>query len=338
MPRSNGKWIAAGIVFVAVAVAIAFVFMAGNKKSDTEVTGLLRQTPPEEAKPKPDNAFDEKGRLRGRAGSLSEDSMVPWGFVSDVSDFLVSHYHPAGTRRNPTGKAVFTLGYKQLNMRYGLEVSYFGHDSEEVQGARRQIFDYVFRPGMLTALHTLYAEMFVQDLALKAGQAEREFALPDGSYETRLLNEGEVREFLGMVAGFLREGGRVLSVMAANERVLAMLPEYERASQRVNMAYAEFNSMRESDSQGQVKAGEAIKKAIQGREALRQTVIGAVRRDAGRLSMSDDAIFYLVQWGTRRVADGEGRVQSLSVAGKLLDDVANRLLSAATNGTGLGTA
>lgn len=338
MPKSNGKWIAAGIVLVAVAVAITFVFMAGDKKSDTEVTGLIRQAPPEGAKPKPDNAFDEQGRLRGRAsGSLGEDSMVPWGFVSDMSDYLLDHYYPAGTRQNPTGKAVFTLGYKQLNMRYGLEMSYFGHDSEDVRGARQQIFDYIFRPGMLTALHTLYAETFVQDLALKAGQAEREFVLPDGGYATRPLSEGEVKECLGMVAGFLREGARVLIVMASNERVLSMLPEYEQASQQVNTAYAEFNTQRESGGQDQVKAGDAIKKAIQSREALRQAVVGAVRRDAGRLSMPDDSIFYLVQWGARRATDGEGRTQSLSVAGKLLNDVASRLLSVATNGTGLGT-
>ncbi len=339
MPKPNGKWIAAGIVLVAVVIAFALVYMAGDRKSESEVTGLIRQTPPEGAKPMTDNAFDEQGRLRGRAGgSPGEDSMIPWAFVSDVSDYLVGHYHPAGTRENPTGKAVFTLGYKQLNMRYGLEMSFFGHDGDDVPGARQQIFEYVFRPGMLTALHTLYAETFVRNLALKATQAEREFALPDGSYEVRPLSEGEVKECLGMVAGFLREGGRVLSVMASNERVMAMLPEYELASQGVNKAFAEFNVQRDSAGQDQDKAGEAIKKAIQSREALRQAVVGSVRRDAGRLSMPDDSIFYLVQWGFRRTAGGEGRTQALSVAGKLLNDVASRLLLVATQGTEPGKA
>ena len=141
-----------------------------------------------------------------------------------------------------------------------------------------------------------------------------------------------------MVAGFLREGGRVLSVMASNERVMAMLPEYELASQGVNKAFAEFNVQRDSAGQDQDKAGEAIKKAIQSREALRQAVVGSVRRDAGRLSMPDDSIFYLVQWGFRRTAGGEGRTQALSVAGKLLNDVASRLLLVATQGTEPGKA
>lgn len=332
MSKSSGKWIAAGIVVVAVIAAAAFVFMAG-RKPDTEVMGLIRQAPPEAAKPITDNAFDEQGRLRTKAGGApGEDSMIPWSFVSDLSDFMLDHYQPAGTRQNPTDKAVFTLGYKQLNMRYGLEVSHFAHDSPDVPGARKQVFDYVFRPGVLTALHTLYAESFVQDVAQKAALAEREFQRPDGGFETRTLNGREAAEGLGLMAGFLRDAGRVLRAMGANERIMAMLPEYEEASRQVNLAYSEFNDLRESGGKGLAQAGERIKKAIERREALRQAVVGAVRRDAGRLALQQDAIFYLVQWGARRVAADETRRGSLSVAGKLLDDLANKLNAAAAQG------
>lgn len=339
MSRSSGIWIAVGIVAVAVVAAIAFVFLAGDRRNKTEVTGIVREDPPQEAKPLTDNAFDEQGNLRGRAGgALVEDSMVPWGFLSDLSEFMVEHYHPAGTRQNPTDKGVFTLSYKQLNMRYGLEVSHFGHESLDVRQARQEVFDYVFRPGVLSALHSLYAEPFVQDLALKCAEAEREFVRPDGSPETRVLNERETSECLGLVAGFLRDGGRVLRAMATNERLLAMLPEYEEASRQVNLAYTEFNDLRESGGKGAEQASERIKNTIERREALRRTVIAAVRRDAGRLSLQADEIFYLVQWGARRMGAGDGRGQALDTAAKLLDDVADKLAMAATGGVGAGTA
>lgn len=341
MSKSSGKWVALGVGAVAVtavAVALFVIYGGDDSRGVTEVTGIIRQTPPLEAKPQIDNAFDDEGRLRSRAaGTPGEDSMVPWGFVTDVSEYIVEHYFPANTRQNPSNKGIFTLGYKQLNMRYGLEVSYFGHDGTDENSARKQIFEYVFRPGILTTLHTIYAESFIKDLALKAGEVTREFKQPDGSFEQRPLNSDEVAECLGLVSGFLREGGRVLRAMAANERVLAMLPEYETASRQVNQAYLAFNDLRDADGQKLSRASEDVKQTIEGREELRRTIIKAVRRDAGGLGMSDDSIFYLVQWGARRMAGNPDRNDSLAVAAKLLDDMAGRLGTAAAGAAGAGT-
>ena len=245
----------------------------------------------------------------GLAGSAdpAEDSMFPMRFVADAAAFVVHSYRPPNQAGDP---AMPRMSWQRLNSRYGLDVSAFGHQSESLTGARREIFGHLFSRPVLEMLARIYRQPFLEEL--DAGLESRAFLLRDeDGVRERTLNQAECREFYGRAAAFVRGGAGVLGAYAKHAELRTLWAGYHQAKQAVLQAYADYASL---ETDGAIRrSGQGIQRAIHEREDLRELAIARTRELAGGLpAVTTDAdVLYLAEWAARRLSEDPERAEAL---------------------------
>ncbi|MGE4297749.1 MAG: hypothetical protein AB7E47_06940 [Desulfovibrionaceae bacterium] len=292
------------------------------------------------------NASGFAGPEQGFAPDTSgQDRVVRWAFADTVARLLAEGYYPKGSHPQAVKRGVLLTGVKSLNLELGVRMTGLETGADDLQAARRMVYDYALAPGVQRLLYSLYASRFADALDAWAARQERVFA----SGKPRPLAVDETRELFRLAAAQARGLGGVLASLADMDDPAERMQAYARAMREAMEANAQFirnlqafeaardaapsvkgrivpnAAMRRAEADMQ-RAGDAYQRAIVYRERAKQALIAAVRRgDAA--SLSEDECLYTAMWAFRRLDGRPERKASLATAASLLQDMAALLLA-----------
>ncbi len=267
-------------------------------------------------------------------------------FVTDLSRFIIDHYHPEGSLRNPSSPGFSSLTFKQVNMRYGLDLIGLRHRSTEPDQARDEILSSLLNTTVLDLVYQIHAQRFLEALVPQGLGATKEFTDSGNGTVERQLTRDEVKEMLRLNAGLLDRHARVLDQLAASgeldtavQRLFILEQAAVEANTRFSQARNEFDTLRREQKtqqgvpdnaalqearQRMEEAGAAYMTAIKAREEARQEVLGLVDTD-GQEALNDSRTLYLAKWVYRRLGQAPESRQALGHAASLLKDLADRM-------------
>ncbi len=257
--------------------------------------------------------------------------VVQADFVTDLARYAASHYHPAATRDNDAKRALSTLTFKSLNMRYGTELTGLKHEGQDLEAAREEIFTALMHPIILRVVFDLYADEFTAALAREAHALKRDFATASG-YQSRPLSDAQAAELLRMTAGQARDMGAVFESFARRPELADGVVRYFRAANEVNAAYAAYADAEASGAAASAldAAAETIKQSIKERERLKEAVLAGLRTKGNGLS--DGHILDIATWIARRLQGHDGRIHSIGAIASLSRELADKLDASARQG------
>lgn len=245
----------------------------------------------------------------------AEDSIVGHGFVQDLSRYMVSVYHPAQTKRNPSDQARFDLNLKSLNIRYGVDFPGLNVNPVDTLKSRKTVFSHVFTPKVLEFLHAIYTPLFLNDLENALLGSPR----VQTSGQRADISETQRREMLTLLAAKLRAVGKTVSTLARNASARELVGKYLADAEKVNEAHITFWNL-QSENASSTAVDEAsiqIKTAIQTREMSRQRLLQTIVSTANPQGLDASELIYLAQWVHRRGLESPDVLAQVGVAGDL---------------------
>jgi hypothetical protein len=254
-----------------------------------------------------------------------EDSIVRPAFMMDLALLAAAHFHPAGTRDNPSKKPISTLSFRALNMRYGVDLTGLEHQSRDVLKAREEIFDYVLQPVVMRLVYLIYAGKFVDTLTQIGSNQTRAYISGPNTYEERTLRSADTADMLQIYAADLRGAAACLDVYAGRTELEAAYSRYTAAVTRVNKAYARYMDIEAAGGNLERMADE-IRDAVKNREALKDKLLASLRgKNAAIQSLDDADVLDIAGWAHRRLKADPGRREGLKTAAQLLSSLARRM-------------
>ncbi|NCD26662.1 MAG: hypothetical protein EOL86_13870 [Deltaproteobacteria bacterium] len=252
-----------------------------------------------------------------------EDTVVGHGFVQDLSRYLVSAYHPAKTKRNPSDQAKLALNLKSLNIRYGVDFPGLNVDPMETLKARQTIFAHVFTPTVLEFLQNIYVPLFLDNLEEALRDAPRVLA----SGQQVDISEAQRQEMLNLLAAKMRTVGKTVATLARTANIQELVGKYLADMEKVNEAHITFwNLQTDNASVAAVdQASIKIKAAIQTREMSRQRLLQTIVATANPQGLDASELIYLAQWIHRRGLDNPALLAQVAKAGDLAVKTATAL-------------
>lgn len=257
-----------------------------------------------------ENATAENATLAG-----PEDSIVGHGFVQDLSRYLVSVYHPAQTKRNPSDQSRFDLNLKSLNIRYGVDFPGLNVNPMDTLASRKTVFTHVFTPKVLEFLHTVYTPVFLDNLELALLGSPR--VLTSGQKAD--ISEVQRREMLTLLAAKARAVGKTVAAQARTASIRELTGKYLEDMEKVNEAHITFWNL-QADNASTAAVDEAsikIKAAIQTREMSRQRLLQSIVSTANPQGLDASDLIYLAQWVYRRGLENPALLAQVAAAGDL---------------------
>lgn len=295
---------------VARAVAPQRWQVSGTVANATNAIESINATNTTLANATAENATTENATLAG-----PEDSIVGHGFVQDLSRYLVSVYHPAQTKRNPSDQARFDLNLKSLNLRYGVDFPGLNVNPVDTLASRKTVFAHVFTPRVLEFLHTVYTPLFLDDLERALLGSPR--VLTSGQKVD--ISETQRREMLTMLAAKVRAVGKTVAVLARTASVQELVGKYLADAEKVNEAHIAFWNLQAENAStaAEDEAGIKIKAAIQTREMSRQRLLQTIVSAANPQGLEASDLIYLAQWVYRRGLENPALLAQVATAGDL---------------------
>ena len=247
--------------------------------------------------------------------TVAEDSIVGHGFVQDLSRYMVSVYHPAQTKRNPSDQARFDLNLRSLNIRYGVDFPGLNVNPVDTLKSRKTVFAHVFTPKVLEFLHTVYTPLFLDNIESALLGSPR----VQTSGQRADISEAQRREMLTMLAAKLRAVGKTVSALARTASARELVGKYLADMEKVNEAHVTFwNLQSENASATAVDAARIqIKAAIQTREMSRQRLLQTIVSTANPQGLDASELIYLAQWVYRRGLESPDMLARVATAGDL---------------------
>ncbi len=259
-------------------------------------------------KPFPDGAV-QRGIVAGVEADApspdkgrQDDAVVRVAFIEDLAAWLVAGYQPSA---NGTGRLALNL--QAANLRYGAGMRGLEGIDGDPHEKRAEILNYVFTPGMLTALYKLYIDRFM-DSVERAGEAPR----ADGGRLTAdqraamyTLYAARFRGLSGALQGSvalsdlgeridgLREAAR--RVVAANSRYAELISAFDAARERGDGTRA-AELRRQADA-----AAQSYRQSVLNRELAAADLVRGVRNNPEARNLDDGTLLYIASWVDRRL-------------------------------------
>jgi len=267
---------------------------------------------------------------------VDSDSVILPLFIEDLAKYLVSGYYPASASPATEKGGVISLGPKNLNMRYGVDMTGLSWSGDDVRKGRQSVLRYILTPTMADALYRLYVDKFMSAVEAEAKQLVR-----DVEGEERPLTRREIKEMhlllaqkVMATAGVLRACAIMEDAMvrvdslhmatraafSANERFQVTLHQYQELADNGGDPASIADAKKAMDT-----AGKTYQQAIMQRERTKESLANALRKYKW-VSMQDDAAnIYVAQWVYRRVQDNPRVFPALMTVHERLLDLAERL-------------
>lgn len=275
------------------------------------------------------------------------DKMVSFDFISDLAKYIVSQYHPKGSRPKAKVAAYLSLDFKSLNMRYGTRMTGLEVGGPDIARAREEVLDYVFFTPVLKALYKLYDQGLVDSIVFEGENAQATYVYENGTREAKPLTYEQIAELLNLCADELRENAAVFKTLVDNPVLIDMVARYRQAQLLVQQANTKFQTTLKSLSgpgEGQFKdvpewqrkkeinrTGMELKNALMTRERVREELVQGLKSACKPECADDSNLFYISQWVYRRVEFRPENIKVLGEAAKLMDDLADQMHTRATS-------
>ena len=256
---------------------------------------------------------------------FGDDAVVGSEFIHDLAQYLANNYWPQGSHPSAQKNAHCTASVKDMNRRYGLELTGFSSrrtrsGRRDYYSERRLVLNYAFTPSMLTALSHLYADRLADGLVAAARRQERAV-----NGKKVVMGGKEIAAMLRYYADYSRAAGLSLLAYAESGTAAALVRKalsLEDESARLSADIQEARAVLEIAQAGGRRDDAAAARARLDRsepawrasmQELSRTKAEVVKIMArGRPSPIDnDNLFYMAAWAARR---GQGAQEALRSA------------------------
>ncbi len=261
---------------------------------------------------------------------VQEDSVVPMTFVDDAAQWMASRYVP--------GKGL-RFSFAATNYRYGQTMRGLMPASKggDVISARGELLRYAFNPSMLSALYNLYADRFVAALGDAAEFPNKGKALtPEQTNDMYRAYAKQFQSLSGVLQGIANTPDIFKQVQNAED----LGQESVDIHSKITSAVFDLDQARENKDE---TAENAAQLRIDGLNAQYQRVL-AERNQASRgiattiqqkapaaRGVDADTIIFIAEWVERRQKNHTDALATTSTAASILQDLATRLNTAASN-------
>jgi hypothetical protein len=271
---------------------------------------------------------EEKVVATGR----TDDAVVRVTFIEDMAQWLVNNYRPGiggGDRGSIVG------GIQSANARYGLGMKGLAWMGDDMETGRLDALGYIYSSGMLESVYRLYIGRFMDAVTVAAtrhGQARKP------------LTPAQTEEMLKLYASRFKALSGALQGICALPDLPRRMNALRNATDKVmqtNSAYMEdmfaFSQAMENNDRKTAESArvnmeatsEAYHRAIQSRDALRESITSAVRSSPSARLFSDDDIIFVASWVDRRLRQSTNAIEASKTAAKLFQDIGERFENAA---------
>lgn len=333
MPRQPRKYPLTVIILLIVALAATIFFLTRHEEETVpEGTPLTAPALNPPVASGPPAGMEEANATSAKPARPVEDKVITSAFAEGLADYLVSHYHPAGSGGDPQSPATSTASFKGASQTWGQGLQGLNFQSRDLGQARREIFTYIMGPGMIHGLYDLYVGYFLEVLEERAQSAEKTFSLPDSKTEQRPLSAAQTAEMLRLNAPKIQAMAATLRAIAGRPQVLKELGRYHEAARRAQEANDRFQDLMSRANPADkdvMRLGTALKNAIAAREQIKSGLLDQVRADCGRHCQDDADILYFLLWSARRLQGHADQAPALAAMGEVLEDLSARFLSEA---------
>ncbi|MFP4658251.1 MAG: hypothetical protein ACLFMP_06155 [Desulfonatronovibrionaceae bacterium] len=253
----------------------------------------------------------------GKSGEVSEpeDEVITRGFVRDLARLVFDHYVP-GTQNGTD--AEFTLTFREVNSRYGLNMYGLQAEGSSVVDMRNFLFKYLFRKKVLQFLADEYTPIFVRELVSVARSTPKTVPGPNGEKTKVVLEDSQISDMFVRLSTRVKEVSRILAGCAEKENI-ELLHSYIQAEEEVRNAYHSYWQKDKEGNQTQELGGK-IKEAISGREQARKKLHRALGNSEGSVQA-----VYIAKWAFRRLDSGVCGPDCLKTLSTLGSEVALKL-------------
>ena len=266
------------------------------------------------------------------APPVTEDNVVRPLFVEDVARWLTARFHPAKDGGS------LQVGVQAMNLRFGGQMPGLTRPESASRdiSSRAAVLRYAFNPPMLTALYELYVERFLEALRAAAEHPR------DGKPLTPTQVDALYKACAGHAAayaGALRAIGEWEDFNDRMRQAAALLRQAMDMHQQMTEAIFTLDSARESGSQARVEAAQLrasganaqYQKRLDEYRAAQHALCADLRKASPQAkSLGDDTLIYIAAWMERRLSENPQSRQTALTAARLLDDLAQRLRTAAS--------
>lgn len=256
---------------------------------------------------------------------VTEDKVVTFSFVESLADFMLNGFSP----RDKQGKPATMTSARSANIYFGNELDGFAVTGDDIRTARQSVLDYVFTPEMLETLADLYTPVFMAHIVDTARTDQRQYRVGSET-ELRTLSDPEISAMLRLNALKMDQASSMLHALANDSEITALAGKYLGAAKAVERANAQLQTAIAEDKKNTAQSGQRLKQAILQRERLKASVVSRLKKACP--SCSDADLFYIAQWGYRRVLnEPDKRLKAFSQAADILSRIAEEFRSRAAN-------
>ena len=272
-----------------------------------------------------EEAESDSASVTMRVATPATDRVMTPAFIKDLASFLATAYHPAATRHNAGNRGMTTMTFKRVNMRYGVDLTGLDVDRKDTAKGRGEALSHLMSPIVMRLAFDLFSDSFVEELAAQAASQSREFS-NGGSFATRKLRDGHVREMLKLYAAQVRDAGKMFQAYASRPDLVAAMRRYFEAAEAVNAAYGKYAD-REAVGAPQ-KELDAISVEIQNtiktRDAMRAGLVkGAAPAPGSQLTKAD--ALDIAAWIYRRLKRDPEAINAIGAIASLSKELADKL-------------
>lgn len=259
--------------------------------------------------------------------ALTPDIPVTKDFITDLALYAATAYHPARTRTNPTDQPIINLGFKQLNMRYGVHLTGLDHMAEDKIEARKKLLDVMMSPTILNIAHTMYAQAFIRELLKQAKLQTRDFR-QGNTVTTRTLNTAQVHEMVHLYATKIHDSGACFSAVASHPTLLKTMNQYFHAVQQADEAFIAYHEAEAAGAGTQEleTLAKEIKKTILAKEYLQANIL--IWGNPKTSSLSQGEVLEIASWVYRRIQERPDNIAAIKSIAHLADKLAGSLFDA----------
>ncbi len=275
------------------------------------------------------------------------DYVITNYFIQDLTEYMLAHYSPPHTKKNPREKGQVRLNFKSLNARYGLELTGFKYRGDDPQEARQEILSQIMDKEVLENIYDLYLPEFIEQFLQAAQEKKWVFVTAEGEQQKRGLSKDQLAELLENKSAYMSDLAHVFNSLAHDETTTKLVKDYLQHEQdavhanyvlnqeqnRVRLLRKQAQKLEEKDQELQIDIAQAeqdmdaaaqdYRRAIQQRERAREALITEIRAQDRPQDLEGHDILFVAEWVQRRFVQGQNQ-GAVAMVAQILQDLAQQ--------------
>lgn len=276
---------------------------------------------------------------------VSKEDIITKYFLQDLIEYILEQFYPPQSKNNQNDIAKSNLSFKEVNARYGLQLTGLRYESESLDRARREILNKVLQPQRLNRIFSRYVDEFINKLEKKAEAKEYEFVEKKGEIEKRKLEPAHIREMFRLNSKYLQDVATVFNVLASKSVLSDLIRKYLRYERISKYAYMNSTAIDKSSQSGQAVteningnfsremqdvenkrklSPKQYRRVLKNREEFRNKILGAIKMEIPENDIAEHEILDISKWVYRRWEQGINNSAIIEV-GSILNNLSQKM-------------